>query len=230
MNWEKAKEKIEEHIVTAVLVLIASLCLIIWQAVPSEAWARIGAATPKRALAALIGLLLIALSTALAYIYSLHRRHKLNQSEIGHLKAEIESYKTRAGELNAQLEAARRENQALLIRHPSAPANIKLNQAISRLHSLNTNLPKGDIEEKYVTDYHSILSVIEKEANYDLTPFKISMAELQHQVTGRRVGPRLSRYDNEPAVSYSQQRYCDRPVFITQIHGATKFIEEVVQS
>lgn len=76
MDWAKIKEKLQERIVTVVLSLASFLCLVIWQAVPSESWARLGAAIPKRVLAAVIGLLLIALSTALAYILSLRKKLK----------------------------------------------------------------------------------------------------------------------------------------------------------
>lgn len=74
MTWSKLKEKIEDHIVTIVFALITILCLTIWQAIPSEVWIQLGAAIPKRALAAFIGLLLIALSTSLAYNFSLRRK------------------------------------------------------------------------------------------------------------------------------------------------------------
>jgi uncharacterized membrane protein len=74
MTWTKLTEKIEDHIVTIVFALITILCLTIWQAIPSEVWIQLGAGIPKRALAAFIGLLLIALSTSLAYSFSLRRK------------------------------------------------------------------------------------------------------------------------------------------------------------
>lgn len=76
MNWQKIKEKILEHIVTVVLSLVSFLCLVIWQAVPSQSWEQLGAAIPKRALAALLALLLIALATTIAYSVSLRRKLK----------------------------------------------------------------------------------------------------------------------------------------------------------
>lgn len=67
---------LEDHIVTIVFGLITILCLTIWQAIPSEVWVQVAAAIPKRALAAFIGLLLIALSTCLAYSFSLRWKLK----------------------------------------------------------------------------------------------------------------------------------------------------------
>lgn len=87
MTWEKLKEKIEERITTAVFVLVTFLCVAIWQAVPFEAWAQIGKVIPKRALAALIGLLLIGFVTTIAYAYSLHQKLKQTEKQLSEIKA-----------------------------------------------------------------------------------------------------------------------------------------------
>jgi hypothetical protein len=79
MNWEKTKEKILDQIVPVVVSLIASLFLVIWQAVPSETWERVEAAIPKRVLLASIALLLIGFSAAAAYIASLRWQLKKSQ-------------------------------------------------------------------------------------------------------------------------------------------------------
>lgn len=81
MTWTKLKEKVEDHFVAIVFALITFLCLIIWQAIPSEVWVQLGAVIPKRALAALIGLLLIALATSIAYTHSLRRELRNIQGE-----------------------------------------------------------------------------------------------------------------------------------------------------
>ncbi|MFN2452967.1 MAG: hypothetical protein ABR577_01970 [Pyrinomonadaceae bacterium] len=94
MTFEKIKEKIEDHITTVVFALIASLFLVIWQAVPSEVWAQIGKAIPKRALAALIGLVLIGFATTIAYAYSLHQRLKQTNKSSGELETSILQVKT----------------------------------------------------------------------------------------------------------------------------------------
>src|SRR2546421_13124649 len=80
MDWQKIKEKIQERIGIAVLSLVAFLCLAIWQAVPAQAWEQLGAVIPKRALAALIALLLIGLSGITALVFSLRRKLKKHQA------------------------------------------------------------------------------------------------------------------------------------------------------
>src|SRR5688500_13545088 len=76
MDWKKLKEQTEDHIVGLIFLLVTFLCGVVWQAVPSETWKRLEEATPKRALAAVSVLLLIGLSTVLAYIFSLRKRSK----------------------------------------------------------------------------------------------------------------------------------------------------------
>lgn len=83
MTWEKLKEKLLDHIVTLVLSLVTFLCLVIWQAVPSETWARVWEAIPKQVLGALAGILLIALVSTAAYVYTLRRKLKQVQTPPG---------------------------------------------------------------------------------------------------------------------------------------------------
>lgn len=113
MTWQKLKEKIEDHIVTIVLSLVTFLCVAIWQAVPTETWAQLGAVIPKRALAALIGLLLIALATSIAYIFSLRRGQRPLQNEITDLKNQIPKIQESASELFLRLESVEHEKQLL---------------------------------------------------------------------------------------------------------------------
>jgi hypothetical protein len=77
----KFKDKFEDHIIAVVFSLVTLLCLIIWQAIPSQVWNQLGAIIPKRVLAALIGLLSILLTTSICYIFSLKRQLK-QSSEI----------------------------------------------------------------------------------------------------------------------------------------------------
>lgn len=109
MTFERIKEKIEDNITTVVFGLIASLFLVIWQAVPSEVWAQIGKAIPKRALAALIGLLLIGFVTTIAYAYSLHRRLKQTNKSSGELETSTLQSKT---ESEAEIARLKTDSQA----------------------------------------------------------------------------------------------------------------------
>jgi hypothetical protein len=61
MAWN-LKQKAQDHIVSIGLGLIVLLLLIVWRAVPSSAWDTVSEATPKRALWALLGLAVIAIS------------------------------------------------------------------------------------------------------------------------------------------------------------------------
>ncbi|MGB9180757.1 MAG: hypothetical protein WCB68_16110 [Pyrinomonadaceae bacterium] len=127
---------------------------------------------------------------------------------------------------NLELKEARRLLSSNEVESKVAPVNQKLKYAINRLHSLNDNLPRGSIEEKYVADYHSILNIIEQEADMDLSAFRIPDLELKHHITSQRIGPRLLRHSRGPDTTYSKERYCDRPVFLTQLHAAMNSIKD----
>lgn len=113
MDWQKIKEKLLDHIVTLVLSLVASLCLIIWQAVPAQAWEQLGAVIPKRALAALIALLLIILGGTVAYIFSLRRANKPFQDKLSASEERITSLTARVAELSSQYQEAEIRNRRL---------------------------------------------------------------------------------------------------------------------
>jgi septal ring factor EnvC (AmiA/AmiB activator) len=117
MTWAKLKEKIEDHIVAIVLSLVTFLCVVIWQAIPSETWAQVGAAIPKRVLGALIALLLIGLSTALAYIRSLRKTKNQKESQLSQklsdVEAQIPPLRERIAELASQSDKDQYENRRL---------------------------------------------------------------------------------------------------------------------
>jgi hypothetical protein len=113
MEWRKIKEKTEDYIVGLIFLLISSLCVVVWQAVPSETWTRLGAAISKRAIAAVSALLLIGLSTAIAYIFSLRKSRAPLQSKADDLKAQISKLQERVSELSSDLQKAEIENRRL---------------------------------------------------------------------------------------------------------------------
>src|SRR5688572_20349796 len=93
MDWQKIKGKTEDHLVGLIFLLITFLCGVVWQAVPSETWTRLGAAIPKRVLAAVIALLLIGLATLTAYVFSLRRQLKSKQAETETSQGELAKLK-----------------------------------------------------------------------------------------------------------------------------------------
>lgn len=99
------------------------------------------------------------------------------------------------------------------------PTNIKLKQAIIRLESLG-NLPIGDVEEKYVVDYHSILDIIQQEIGHDLTDFYIPLRELHKQITSTQ----RDVYGELTEVNYTDHRYCARGMFDVKYKAAKSFI------
>jgi len=116
MNWTKIKEKIQDHIVTAVLSLVTFLCVVIWQAVPSQTWARVLEAIPKPALAALLGISLIGLTTALAYIFSLRRTPKPKKKPFYNIMAD-EEYRPFCPVCDVLLSRLRRKDETDFV-HP----------------------------------------------------------------------------------------------------------------
>jgi len=104
----------------------------------------------------------------------------------------------------------------------------KLDKALALLQSLLDELPKHDIEEKYVDLYQRILTDIQSETGHDLSYYSIPPEELKRHVTSvpnafsfRRGSSRAS---NAPGPTYSNERYCDRARFLIAIKGAINFI------
>ncbi|HEY1403219.1 MAG TPA: hypothetical protein VGB05_03765 [Pyrinomonadaceae bacterium] len=219
------REKKAQYIIGGLATLILLLFGVIWHGWLYEIFNRTGTVVPRRVLGAFIGILAIGLLTFILLSIRYYRAWKRLLVENRELLARIEPLST----LPQKLQEIELENQQLkdLIQKPShvlEPPNVKLRQALARLKSLNDNLPTGNIQEKYVADYHSILSVIQQETGHDLTCFFISPTELKrHLISSGR--PRMgNRFGSEP--TYSQVRHCDRPVFLTQLHSAIKFITD----
>jgi hypothetical protein len=99
------------------------------------------------------------------------------------------------------------------------PVNIKLKQAIIRFEALG-NLPRGDVEEKYVRDYHSLIATIEQEIGHDLTDFRIPATELQKHITSQA----HDEYGELTEVTYTDHRYSSRAMFDLKYKAAKNFI------
>lgn len=73
------KEKLSEYLLEKLLLLAAFLGLILWRAIPSEAWARIDGAIPKTALWAALALSLIVVVLLSAWVIRLRKASKTPQ-------------------------------------------------------------------------------------------------------------------------------------------------------
>ncbi len=98
----------------------------------------------------------------------------------------------------------------------------KLSRALNDLESLKTNLPRYDIEEKFVTSFHHVLTDLKNEAGYDLTVLSIPPSEIKHHETHHSRSPRIGRrIGGEPAhTTYSKERFCNRSVFLIALDRA----------
>lgn len=102
--------------------------------------------------------------------------------------------------------------------------SMKLRMALAMLQSLLDNLPesdlpRGDIAEKYVHLYHKLLGDIQIETNHDLSYFQIPSGELEPRLTveARDV---YGDVHHEPG----DELYCDRAMFLISINAAMNFI------
>jgi len=75
MAWN-LKQKAQDHIVLVLFGLITLLLLIVWRAIDSSVWDRVSAATPKRALWALLGLAGIAIGLLIGALIDSRRKRK----------------------------------------------------------------------------------------------------------------------------------------------------------
>lgn len=97
--------------------------------------------------------------------------------------------------------------------------DIQLRKALAKLQSFADELPKGDIEEKYVQIYHSLLADIQKETGQDLAYFRIPTGEVRDQDRGGYTDD----YGEWVSVR-SSRNFCDREMFMINLKGAINFI------
>ena len=102
---------------------------------------------------------------------------------------------------------------------------IALRKALAKLRSFTDNLPKGStVEEKYVAIYHTLLADIAKETDQDLNYFKIPDKEL----TIRSTGGETDFETGEFRQWYSEERHCDREIFMMNLNGVLNFLASFV--
>ncbi|HEY9140178.1 MAG TPA: hypothetical protein VIN93_04765 [Bryobacteraceae bacterium] len=94
-------------------------------------------------------------------------------------------------------------------------------EAYARLNSLKTNLPEGyEVQEKYVTEFHAILDMLESATGYDLANFRVPSSEVRPKVVAvRRAGYRQSA----AAVHHSRDNWCERRFLLMKIDGVLNY-------
>ena len=209
------------YILGALGLLLTSLFLAVWRSWLFPFLARHGEGVPREALGALIGGLIIFLSASVTLTVIYFRKWKTSETE----------NKTLA-HLPKQLEKVREDNRALRmeledIEAQRSSASVELQQALAHLHSFSENLPRnGDIEEKFVNEYHGILTSIETETSQNLDSFRVKESEVRHHETRHAASTRIGRQFSPAHTTYSQHRYCDREVFLTRLHGLLKHLAQ----
>src|SRR6476661_10812833 len=96
---------------------------------------------------------------------------------------------------------------------------ILLKKQLAKLRAFADNLPKGRVEEKYVTIYHELLSGIGQQIGHDFGEFYIPSGELRHHNAGGYTDD-FGRF----VTKQSSHAYCDAEMFQIHMNGALNFI------
>ncbi len=95
-------------------------------------------------------------------------------------------------------------------------------EAYARLLALKRNLPDGfEVQEKWVTEFHQVLDVLETEGRYALGNFRVPPSEIRPKVTSVRMATRRS----PGRVTYSKDSHCERSVLMMKIDAVLTFFE-----
>ena len=63
-----------------------------------------------------------------------------------------------------------------------------------------------------------------------MSDYFIPQSELMHRVVSQRIGPRVSRFQTGPDITYSKERYCDREIVLIAIDGAINYLKQRLQA
>jgi hypothetical protein len=212
----KLAENKAEYTIAVLAALLALLFGVIWKVWLYGVLARTGAVVPRSVLGAIIGVLLITqLASLLLLRYLFQENAKLKP--LVNLPDKVEALEKHNEELQNELN----QDAGLQI-------DPDLFRALTQLTSLLDNLPKGSIQEKYVAEYHLIVTAIEREASEDLSQFRIPPGELRRRITSTGNSRRISsfRFSDVPlgTPTYSEHAYCDREVFLMRSQALLKFL------
>ena len=94
----------------------------------------------------------------------------------------------------------------------------------TRLTALKNNLPNtSDVNEKYIKDYHELIDLLRDETGISLNEFKVPENEIEHSITS--VWPALPEFGQEAGQTYSDDRYCERPLFLSKIDALLVYFQ-----
>jgi hypothetical protein len=212
MSTKEEKEKVATLEIAKIVVPLLSLpvgtlILALVPQVRDDIWP----ATPK---GLLLALLVVILSVILGLVpYALRLRRKY-QTLVAHLTTDLDKATGENRSLKTQIDTLLAKDDDI---------NLDLHQALSHLQAFKENVPKnGSIREELVTEYHNILTRIEKESNHNLGAFRISSNEVNYHETKYPASRRIGSHYSPAHVQRSDHRYCNREVFLTRLHGVVK--------
>ena len=100
----------------------------------------------------------------------------------------------------------------------------QLIKVYARLTSLKNNLPTGySIKEKYIKEYHEIISIIEKLMEITLDEFKVPENEIQYEV--RSSWPSIPSLGQKAGKTYSKDRYCERAFLMSKLDALLSYFQ-----
>ncbi len=100
--------------------------------------------------------------------------------------------------------------------------NIKIIEAYSRLKSLRENIPTHKVPNKFVTEFHSILDLLEQKSGANLENFRIPADEV------RPVLSSLNYLTKEK--KYSKEHYCDHSFFKMKVEAVLMMFDMLISS
>lgn len=216
----KLAENKAEYTIAVLAALLALLFGVIWYGWLYGVLARTGAVVPRSVLGAIIGVLLIAQLASLLLLRHLFREN-----------AKLASLASLPGQIET-LQKHNKELQNELAKDTGLQIDPDLFLPLTQLTSLLDNLPRGNIQDKYVAEYHLIVTAIEKEAILDLSLFRIPAGETHRRKTGsstgrRRIGTFSFSDASGSMPTYSEHAYCDREVFLMRSQSLIKFLNGI---
>lgn len=93
-------------------------------------------------------------------------------------------------------------------------------EAYARLNSLKANLPEHyEVHEKWVTEFHAILDLLQAETGHDLLSFRVPAPEVRSRVEAVR----MATVRRPAKVYHSSDNYCERPFLVMKIDGVSNY-------
>ena len=100
--------------------------------------------------------------------------------------------------------------------------NTKFAIGWAKLLAFKENLPSF-LKQRHVEEYHSILQLVQEGSGYDLSPFRISESEVDHEIAGGSRGTR-----RRPGTTlYTSDKRCNHGHMSRQIDGVIGFFNSL---